>query len=128
MNTLPSEVRPPRAIGVKVTKDALAVDLEDGRSVIVPLGWYPRLSHGTAQERGHWRLISHGEGIHWPDLDEDISITGLLAGHASGESQESFQRWLAARKQGRSNKRLNPAARARRAQTNKRLKSARSAG
>jgi hypothetical protein len=66
----------------------------DGRTIIVPLGWYPRLYHGTAKERKHWRLIGQGEGIHWPHLDEDISVVNLLTGRASGESQQSLQRWL----------------------------------
>jgi hypothetical protein len=92
-----NERRPVRATGVKVTRTALAVDLADGRTVTVPLGWYPRLAHGTSQERGRWRLIGGGMGIHWPDLDEDISVEGLLAGHPSGESQASLQRWLAGR-------------------------------
>jgi len=85
------------ATDVSVKDDALAVDLLDGRTIIVPLVWYPRLVHGTSRERKKWRLISQGEGIHWPDLDEDISVQNLLAGQPSGESQRSFQRWLASR-------------------------------
>jgi hypothetical protein len=85
------------ATGVAVSDDALVVELEDGRTLSVPLAWYPRLAHGTPAERGHWRLIGRGEGIHWPDLDEDISVDGLLAGRPSGESQRSFARWLEAR-------------------------------
>lgn len=73
------------------------MDLADGRTIIVPLAWYPRLSHGTARERKNWRFIGRGEGIHWPDLDEDISVKNLLAGEPSGESQSSFRRWLEAR-------------------------------
>ena len=83
---------------VRVADEALSVDLTDGRSVSVPLAWYPRLAHGTAEERAHWRLIGRGEGIHWPDLDEDISIAGLLAGKRPGESQRSFDRWLEGRR------------------------------
>jgi len=83
--------------GVLVTVDALTVDLNDGRSLSVPLGWYPRLMHGTPEERSHWELIGQGSGIHWPDLDEDISLEGLLSGRPSGESQRSLQRWLEAR-------------------------------
>ena len=87
----------PRAVRAKVTRDALAVDLADGRTVIVPLAWYPRLLHGNAEERSRWRLIGQGMGIHWPDLDEDISVAGLLAGKASGESPGSLEAWLARR-------------------------------
>jgi len=97
-----------RIVGVKVTRDALAVDLADGRTVIAPLAWYPRLAHGTAPERGNWRLIGPGIGIHWPDLDEDISVEALLQGHPSAESQQSLERWLARRA---SNKRMQPTAR-----------------
>jgi hypothetical protein len=88
----------PLGIAVEVTEDALTVDLEDGRTISVPLAWYPRLLHATPAERSHWRLIGRGEGIHWPDLDEDVSVEGLLAGRASGEGQSSLQRWLTARR------------------------------
>lgn len=81
-----------------MTEDTLVVDLVDGRTLSVPLSWYPRLAHGTAAERAEWRLIGRGEGIHWPKLDEDISVEGLLAGRRSGESQASLQRWLQSRK------------------------------
>ena len=99
MSTSPSELHLPLAQNVTVTDDALVIDLIDGRTVSVPLAWYPRLAQGTAEERAHWRLIGRGEGIHWPDLDEDISVAGLLAGRHSGESQHSFGRWLASRQQ-----------------------------
>ena len=79
---------------VVVSEDTLTVDLSDGRSISVPLAWYPRLWHGTETERAHWRLIGQGEGIHWPDLDEDISVEGLIMGRPSNESQRSLQRWL----------------------------------
>ena len=82
---------------VQVTVDTLTVDLADGRSISVPLAWYPRLAHGTPAERTNWRLIGRGEGVHWPDLDEDISVENLLAGARSGESQRSFKQWIAAR-------------------------------
>ena len=85
------------AENVKVTKDTLTVDLDDGRTISVPLSWFPRLSHRSSQERNNWRLIGRGEGIHWPDLDEDISVTGLLEGLSSNESQESFQKLLEGR-------------------------------
>jgi hypothetical protein len=86
-----------RAQQVAVTEDTLVVDLVDGRTISVPLGWYPRLWHGTPEERHHWRLIGGGDGIHWPELDEDISVENLLAGKPSGESQRSLKRWLEAR-------------------------------
>lgn len=82
---------------VAIAGDALTVELSDGRSISVPLAWYPRLVHGTSEERSNWRLIGQGVGIHWPALDEDISVENLLAGRASGESQRSLKRWLSAR-------------------------------
>ncbi len=94
MTTLPTEIQVARAQTVIVTDDSLTVDLTDGRTLSVPLAWYPRLAHATPQERNHWRLIGDGEGIHWPDLDEDLSVEGLLLGRPSGESHRSFQRWL----------------------------------
>ncbi len=108
MSSLTSELLIGRAVRVTVTKDALAVDLADGRTVIAPLAWYPRLLHGTNEERKRWRLIGSGEGVHWPDLDEDISVDGLLAGKPSGESQRSFKRWLADRAASAANKRMQP--------------------
>jgi Protein of unknown function (DUF2442) len=100
MNTSTTEIRLARAQQVAVTEDTLSVDLVDGRTISVPLGWYPRLLHGTPEERDHWRLIGGGEGIHWTDLDEDISVENLLAGKPSGESQRSLKRWLEGRKTG----------------------------
>ena len=82
---------------VTVTLDALIVDLSDGRSITVPLAWYPRLMNATASELQNWRLIGKGYGIHWEELDEDISVEGLLLGTPSGESQTSFKRWLSGR-------------------------------
>lgn len=79
---------------VIITDDALAVELSDGRSISAPLAWYPRLLHGTPEERSHWRLIGSGVGIHWPSLDEDVSVENMLTGRASGESQRSLKRWL----------------------------------
>ena len=87
-----------RANHVGVTKDTLTVDLDDGRTLSVPLAWYPRLFHGTPKERKNWRLIGQGEGIHWQDLDEDISVENLMLGKPSNESQASLKRWLDARK------------------------------
>lgn len=97
MNTATREVPIVRAQHVEISAHALAVDLIDGRTIIVPLTWYPRLDAGTPQERQHWRLIGDGVGIHWPDLDEDIKVEHLLVGKASNESQSSLQRWLAQR-------------------------------
>jgi hypothetical protein len=77
----------------------LTVDLIDGRTISVPLAWYPRLLHGTPEERNNWRFIGDKEGIHWSDLDEDISVENLLFGKPSGESQHSFKRWLDQRSQ-----------------------------
>ena len=97
MNTLAVEIRIPEALNVLLTDDTLSVDLSDGRSISVPIAWFPRLLHSTEQERNNWRLIGKGQGIHWEDIDEDISIEGLLAGRPSGESQESFKKWLSKR-------------------------------
>jgi hypothetical protein len=97
MTTLTIDSAALRATAVRLTDDALVVDLADGRSLSAPLAWYPRLLHGTLAERANLRLIGSGEGIHWPDLDEDISVEGILSGRASGESQASFQKWLKAR-------------------------------
>ena len=96
----PIETVEPRAQRVTVTNDALAVDLLDGRTIAVPLTWYPRLAHGTSAERAHLSFIGEGEGIHWPDLDEDVSVEGLLAGRRSGETQASLRRWLDSRPTG----------------------------
>jgi hypothetical protein len=97
MSSSATEIRAPSARDVVVTEDALSVSLTDGRTLSVPLTWYPRLWHGTPAERGHWSLIGDGRGIHWPDLDEDISVEGLLEGRSSGESQQSLKKWLARR-------------------------------
>ncbi len=97
MNTLAVEIRILEALNVLLTDDTLSVDLSDGRSISVPIAWFPRLLHSTEQERNNWRFIGKGQGIHWEDIDEDISIEGLLAGKPSGESQESFKKWLAKR-------------------------------
>ena len=91
MSTLVAEVR---AQSLVVTEDSLIVDLSDGRSITVPLAWYPRLVYGRPEERNNWRWIGDREGIHWPDLDEDVSVENLILGQPSGESQDSFRRWL----------------------------------
>ena len=92
---------------VKVTDEALIVELCDGRFVSVPLDWYQRLAEGTAAERRRWELIGPGIGIHWPALDEDISVEGLLRGLPSGESPASLDRWRASRK-GSADRRMQP--------------------
>jgi hypothetical protein len=99
MSTLAIEARWASATNVEVNDESLIVDLEDGRTISVPLVWYPRLLHSTSEERNNWRLIGKGEGIHWPDLDEDISIENIVMGKASGESQQSFKRWLERRQE-----------------------------
>lgn len=91
------EAQVPWAEDVSVTEDALGVELSDGRTVWAPLAWYPRLVHGSKAERANWKLIGNGVGIRWPDLDEDVSVEGLLAGRSSGESQRSLRRWLVER-------------------------------
>ena len=88
------EISAPKAQTVIVTSDTLTVELTDGRTISVPLTWYPRLLHSSEEERKKWRLIGKGDGIHWDDLDEDISIMGLLAGKPSQESHSSFKKWL----------------------------------
>ena len=97
MNTLAAEIQTVKGINVVTSEDTLTVELADGRSLSVPIAWYPRLLHGSQQERENWELIGAGEGIHWPDLDEDISVEGLILGRPSGESQRSLQRWLDSR-------------------------------
>ena len=98
MNSLKALACEARAQHVTVTEDSLVVDLNDGRSISAPVVWYPRLLNGTPGERNNWRLIGDGEGIHWPDLDEDLSVDSLIVGRHSGESQESLKRWLEGRK------------------------------
>ena len=102
MITSTIEVRIPEAEDVSVTEDTLRVELSDGRTISVPLAWYPRLVHATQGERDNWELIGDGQGIRWPDLDEDLSVEGLIVGRPSGESQRSFKRWLEAKWAGRS--------------------------
>ena len=92
----------PGAMDVTVTEDTLTVEISDGRTISVPLVWYPRLVHATQQELDNWELHAAGQHIHWPDLDKDLSVEGLLAGRKSGEGRKSLERWLEARKEGRS--------------------------
>lgn len=87
----------PAATSVSVTEDTLSVELADGRSVSVPIEWYPRLAHATKQERDEWQLIGDGLGIHWPQIDEDIQTEAIVFGIRSQESPGSLERWLEAR-------------------------------
>ena len=89
----------PKVVNVIINDDNLSVDLEDGRTISVPIGWYPRLVYGTPAERANFQISSAGYGIHWPDLDEDIGVEGLLFGKKSTESAASFKRWLQKREQ-----------------------------
>jgi Protein of unknown function (DUF2442) len=91
------EFRVPRAVSFSVTEDMLEVALDDGRTIAVPLAWFPRLLHGTREERARARLLGQGEGLHWPDLDEDVSVEALLAGRPSAESAKSLKHWLESR-------------------------------
>ena len=92
MSSFTVENRMARATAVVVSEDTLTVDLADGRTLAAPLAWYPRLAHATAEERNSWRLIADGRGIHWPEIDEDISVANLLAGQPSAESQSSLKK------------------------------------
>ena len=97
MSTSTVEISAALARSVAVTEDSLTIDLMDGRTITAPLVWYPRLLHATPEERTHWRLVGAGEGVHWSDLDEDISVDNVLAGRPSMESQRSFKQWLEGR-------------------------------
>ena len=97
MNSLVIEIQEARAQNVTVSEDSLALDLTDGRTIVAPLIWYPRLWHGTPAERQNFEIIGDGTLIHWPDLDEDLSVAGILAGHRSGESPASLKQWLSQR-------------------------------
>ncbi len=78
---------------VETTDESIRVSLSDGRVVTVPISWYPRLSHARPEHRAQWELIGQGHGIHWPELDEDISVENILFGQPSGEGPRSFARW-----------------------------------
>lgn len=97
MSTSLIELETPKAVDVALSRNALSVELSDGRTISVPLDWYPRLVHATEAERANWRLVGKGHGIHWEDIDEDISVRGLLAGSPSAESPSSLERWLGTR-------------------------------
>lgn len=95
MSTIATETTT-RPMAVKVTDDSLIVDLEDGRTIITPLVWYPRLLHATKAERNRFEIGVFG--VHWPELDEDLSVAGMLAGRMSAENSASLARWLQSRK------------------------------
>ncbi len=97
MNSLHLEIEI-LAEDISITEDTLSVQLSDGRSLTVPLAWFPRLLHADKKEKENYRLIGKGTGLHWPDLDEDISIEGLILGRRSNESPASLERWLSKRK------------------------------
>ena len=98
MSSLGVDIQEARALSLSLNDEALSVDLVDGRTVIVPLVWYPRLWHGSQQERNNFEIFGDGTYIHWPDLDEDLTVAGLLEGRRSGESASSLKKWLASRK------------------------------
>jgi hypothetical protein len=101
MNTSATEMQDARAQAVRIDEDSLFVELADGRTMTVPLVWYPRLWYGSKEERSHFAILGDGSYLHWPDLDEDLSIAGILAGRRSGESAESLKKWLL-RREGKS--------------------------
>jgi hypothetical protein len=94
MSSSANELQRPLAVDVEVSDDTFSVRLADGRTISAPISWYPRLVHATPEERANWQLVGSGQGIHWPDLDEDISVESLLEGRRSAESQSSVQKWL----------------------------------
>ena len=100
MNTLIIDVQDLRAQEVEVTEDTLVVSLTDGRVISTPLAWFPRLWYGTSKERANFEIIGDGYYIHWPELDEDVGIEGILLAKRSTESPQSFEKWLQTRKQG----------------------------
>jgi len=99
MSILTIDLKDTRVESITISEDTINANLSDSRSIAVPLAWYPRLFHASEKERNNWRLTGKGEGIHWPDLDEDISVENLLAGNPSRESQSSFKKWLESRGQ-----------------------------
>ena len=101
MTTSQIETQEARALKLRITDETMIVELSDGRELSVPLSWFPRLVYASKSERGNWELFGGGSSIHWPDLDEDIGVDGLLAGRPSGEGKWSFARWLKAKQEGR---------------------------
>ena len=98
MNSLNANQQEPRAQQVSVTDEALTLDLVDGRTIRVPLVWYPRLWYGTSQEREHFEIFGDGRYLHWPDLDEDLTVAGIVEGRRSAERSGSLKEWLESRK------------------------------
>ena len=97
MTTLGTDVRIPLALSASADENSIVVELDDGRQLTVPIAWYPRLLHATDVERANIRLIGRGEGLHWPDVEEDVSVAALIEGKRSFESPASLQRWLSKR-------------------------------
>lgn len=97
MSTFQIDLNELRALDVTFNEEEMTIALADGRSLSIPLAWFPRLFHATPEERANWRWIGGGIGMHWPELDEDISVEDLVLGRPSGESQESLRRWLDSR-------------------------------
>jgi len=98
MNTLVIDIQDLRAQEVEVKEDTLIVSLTDGRVISTPLAWFPRIWYGTPTERANFEIIGDGNYIHWPELDEDLSISGILAGRRSKENPGSLKKWLESRK------------------------------
>ena len=98
MSTSATDMTVPEATSAKVEDEALVVELSDGRSIRAPIAWYPRLLHASEAERQNVRLIGHGRGLHWPDVEEDISVESIVRGQRSMESPASLKRWLAGRR------------------------------
>ncbi len=94
MSSLPNRLDVPHLTAISISDDTLSVDLLDGRSVSIPLEWYPRLLHASSNERENYRYIGSGEGIHWPDLNEDISVEAIVFGIPSQETTKSLRAWL----------------------------------
>ena len=99
MSSSATDTSSARAVGVRVDDESLTVDLVDGRTIIVPLAWFPRLMHGSSAERERLEIFGDGKALHWPDLDEDLSVPDLLAGRPSGETQDSLRAWLRSRQE-----------------------------
>jgi len=97
MNISTIKLEAPVIENVRLSEDTLTDDLSDGRTISAPLAWFPRLLNATPRERKNWRFVGKGHGIHWEEVDEDISMENLLAGKPSGESQSSFKKLLEGR-------------------------------
>ena len=97
MSTSADELFRPVAESVTFKDDSLIVELRDGRAISVPVSWYPRLERSSKEERANWEILGSGTGIHWPEIDEDISVEALLSGKRSNESTSSLKKWLDSR-------------------------------